>query len=101
MFKKLKTAIVSMLELAAVEARDGITAVEALRHNKFEAELARVTTNADERQALRDLAIVAGQLGISTAEDLQEMARNQHFITNNSITSDDVRALRIIKGQVR
>ncbi|WP_223690095.1 hypothetical protein [Leifsonia poae] len=68
-------ALASVIELRAAEASKGVLLVEAIAADEFETQLRTLTANADERAALRRMAIQLAQLGIRE-EQIEPMARD-------------------------
>jgi len=67
-FRAMRTT----LDLHAAEQRTGIMQVEAAAIEEWHADLASVTSTAEERQKARDMVIMVMQLGISSPKELEE-----------------------------
>ena len=90
-------AFTSSLALTVIENTHGIKMIEALAAESFQTDMANVSTKPEERQAIRDSAIVLAQLGVSGFDDVEEMVRAYKTMCVYDLTVSDIRALGTIK----
>ena len=74
MIRKWIEAFGAAIELGLAEFRTGVTLVEAAAVDKFNVDLRMVTTSEEERQGVRDAALTLAKVGITSPEQVEEMA---------------------------
>lgn len=91
-------ALTSSLDVLAVENRNGILRIEATARDDFQKDLANVAATAEERQDIRDAAILLAQLGVRSSE-VESMARLYHIARGRGVSLQDVRDISSIKAR--
>lgn len=90
--RSMLAALSARCELAAAEARAGVSLVEAVAVNAYEVELRMVTTLMEDRDRIRLLGIEAAKLGL-VADDLMPMASIYHLCQAAGVSRDDIRVM--------
>jgi len=99
-FKKLDEAFSSALQVYADENWAHVSRIEALQADAFQADLASVASTPEERQRVRDMAILCAQLGL-TEDDIQPMAQQYRILQGYGVDLDDIREFVSIRERFR
>jgi hypothetical protein len=99
-FKRAVAAWTQWMLVFEAEARTGVDQIEAAAVDDFQTDLASVASTPEERQRVRDMAILCAQLGL-TEDDIQPMAQQYRILQGYGVDLDDIREFVSIRERFR